>query len=84
MAIVNRIGDIARQKGIKTSQDFARATGFAYDTAHSLFTGRAIRIGLDTLDKVCEVLDAEPGELLVRIKPPKESVVAMATDNDNN
>ena len=67
MTIVSKIGEIAREKGITTSLDFARKTGFAYDTAHNLFTGSAKRFGLDTLDRVCEVLEVQPSELFVRI-----------------
>lgn len=70
MTIVNRIGEIARQKGITKVLHFAKETGLAYNTAHDLYTGRATRIGIEVLDKVCRVLKVQPGELLVWVDEP--------------
>lgn len=66
--IVNRIGEIARRRGITKITELAERSGLAYNTAHALFTGRTTRIDYDTLDRLCETLDAQPGELLVYIK----------------
>ena len=74
MTIVNVIGDAVRQREWSI-QTFADKTGLAYNTAYDLYTGRARRIGLEVLDKVCRVLDLEPGDLLKRIDdaPPVAS-----------
>lgn len=64
MTIVNNIGAIVRQRGMKI-KEFAEEAGLAYNTAHDLYTGRFSRIGLDVLDKVCRVLEVQPGELFV-------------------
>lgn len=65
MPISLRIGELARQEGLTIKALAARAS-VAYNTAHALYTGRATRIDLDTLDRMCAALRVEPGELFVR------------------
>ena len=67
MVIVNRIGEIAAQRGLST-QDLSDRADIAYNTALNLVRGVVTRIDLEVLDRVCEALDAEPGDLLVRTK----------------
>ena len=59
------IGEVARERGL-TIKALAERAGVAYNTAHALFTGRATRIDLDTLDRICAALQTEPGDLFVR------------------
>ena len=66
MPIRLRVGDLARQQGLTIKALAARA-GIAYNTAHTLATGRATRIDLDTLDRVCNALGVEPGAVFVRV-----------------
>lgn len=68
MAIELRVGTVAKQQGF-TIKSLAERAGVAYNTAHSLCTGRATRIDLDTLDRLCQALEAEPGDLLIRLVP---------------
>lgn len=75
MTIVNKIGDIAREQGITKILHFAEKTGLAYNTAHDLYTGRATRIGIEVLDKVCRVLKVQPGELLVWKEDPSPEIL---------
>jgi putative transcriptional regulator len=65
MSISLRIGELAKQQGLTIKALAARA-GVAYNTAHTLATGRATRIDLDTLDRVCAALGVEPGALFDR------------------
>lgn len=67
MMIVNRIGDVARQRDLNVQQ-LANKAKVSYGTAHGLYTGASKRIDLDVLDKMCQALDAQPGELLVRVE----------------
>jgi DNA-binding Xre family transcriptional regulator len=67
MPIKLRVGEVARQQGLTIKALAARA-GIAYNTAHSLATGRATRIDLDTLDRIATALDVEPGSLFVRAR----------------
>jgi putative transcriptional regulator len=66
--IVNRVGELARRRGITKITELAERAGLAYNTAHALFTGRTTRIDYETLDRLCETLDAQPGDLLVHVK----------------
>src|SRR3954451_21212049 len=69
MSITLRIGEQAKQQGLTIKALAARA-GVAYNTAHALATGRATRIDLDTLDRICTALEVEPGDLFVRQTTP--------------
>lgn len=65
MPITMRIGELAKHQGLTIKALAARA-GVAYNTAHALYTSRATRIDLDTLDRICAALRVEPGDVLIR------------------
>jgi putative transcriptional regulator len=65
MPIRIHVGELAKQRGL-TIKALAERAGVAYNTAHALYTARATRIDLDTLDRMCVVLGVEPGDLLIR------------------
>ena len=44
----------------------AERAGVAYNTAHALYTARATRVDLDTIDRICAALQVEPGDLFIR------------------
>ena len=66
MPVRMRIGERAREQGL-TIKALAERAGVAYNTAHALYTGRATRIDLDTLDRMCAALQVEPGDLFIRL-----------------
>lgn len=55
-----------------TQADLARATGIRPNTIGELYHELVDRVNLEHLDKICEVLDCELSELIVRI-PDKKS-----------
>ncbi len=65
MPIGIQVGELAKQQGL-TIKALAEHAGVAYNTAHALYTGRATRIDLDTLDRICAALQVEPGDLFIR------------------
>ncbi len=69
MPVRMRIGELARHQGL-TIKALAERAGVAYNTAHALYTGRATRIDLDTLDRICAALRVEPGEMFIRHAAP--------------
>jgi putative transcriptional regulator len=71
--IVNRVGEIARKRGITKITELAERSGLAYNTAHALFTGRTTRIDYDTLNRLCETLNVQPGDLLVHVSDPSHA-----------
>lgn len=78
MTIVNLIGEAVRQREWNI-QTFADKTGIAYNTAYDLYNGRARRIGLEVLDKVCKVLNLEPGDLLKRVEDGPSPTASSAS-----
>lgn len=69
MTVRMRIGEVARAQGL-TIKALAERAGVAYNTAHALFTSRATRVDLDTLDRICGALEVEPGDLFTRERTP--------------
>jgi putative transcriptional regulator len=66
-AIMNRVSELAQERGWTTIDQFARETGFAYTTAHALWRNRTTRIDYETLARLCDVFGVEPGDILVRV-----------------
>ena len=44
--------------------DLVRATGMSKTTLHKLYNGQSTRIDFETLDKICDFLDIDVGDLL--------------------
>lgn len=65
MPIKLRIGELAREQGL-TIKALAERAGVAYNTAHALYTSRATRIDLDTLERICNALQVKPGDIFVQ------------------
>lgn len=87
MPVRVRIGEIAKQHGL-TIKALAERAGVAYNTAHALYTGRATRIDLETLDRICTALHVEPGDVFERHtasgsgKPEYTGGAGYGTDRD--
>jgi putative transcriptional regulator len=64
MTIENRIGRVMRERGL-TPSELATRAGLAHNTALALYRGVSTRIDLPVLDRVCEVLGTQPGDLLI-------------------
>ncbi len=72
MPVSLRIGDLARQQKL-TIKALAERASVAYNTAHALYTGRATRIDLDTLDRICAALQVAPSDVFIRHVTPARS-----------
>lgn len=49
-------------------RELALAAGLSPSVVSGLTTNRAVQVRFDTLDKLCGVLNCEPGDILVRTK----------------
>ena len=49
----------------------AKETGVRYATIWNMSRRKAGRLSLDGLDRICEALDCQPGDLLIRETPSK-------------
>ena len=57
-----------------TQADLARATGIRPTTISDYYNEIAERMNLNRLDLICEALDCEPDEILVRVPNPEPRV----------
>jgi len=48
-----------------------KETGIRYATVWQIGKGEVSRLNLDALDRICEALECQPGDLLVRVEPKK-------------
>lgn len=62
-----------------TQADLARATGIRPNTINELYHELVDRVNLEHLDLICEALDCELNELIVRV--PDESPKVLHTKN---
>jgi DNA-binding Xre family transcriptional regulator len=60
-----KIGDAVAEKNL-TNAEFAKAAGLTHAQALALIRGNVSMIAFKTLERVCDVVDREPGDLLVR------------------
>lgn len=61
-----------------TQADLARATGIRPNTINELYHELTERVNLEHLDLICEALNCELDELIIRV-PNKETSVAHRT-----
>jgi DNA-binding Xre family transcriptional regulator len=66
-----RIREIAEVQGITTAYQLQKAMSYPPNMAARLWRGNMKMIGLETIDKLCEVLGCEPSDLIVRVKGKK-------------
>jgi putative transcriptional regulator len=50
-----------------------KRTGVRWATIWQMGNGEIARLNLDTLDRICEALECQPGDLLVRVASRKAS-----------
>ena len=63
MAIVVRLDVMLALRKMK-SKELAEAIGMAAQNVYMLRQGKVKGVRFDTLDKICDVLDCKPGDLL--------------------
>jgi DNA-binding Xre family transcriptional regulator len=68
-----RIKQIARRNGITNAYQLQKAMSIQPGMAARLWKGQMKMIALDTLDALCEALDCELEELIVRVRPKRKS-----------
>ena len=55
-----------------TQKELAEKTGIRPPTISAICTGQVKHFPIDALEKICEVLDCQPGDLMEYVKEPKE------------
>jgi len=59
-------------------KDLAEKTGVRPSTISALCTGAAKHVPVDVLDKICEALNCQPGDLMEYIPTQREDVESNA------
>jgi len=62
-----KLNEVLEQRG-QTLYWLWKQTGIRYATIWQMGKGKVERLNLDVLDRVCEVLQCQPGDLLVRVE----------------
>lgn len=68
--IVNKLSEVMGRKRLKIS-DVVEKTGLARNTVTELYHGRAKRVDLETLDKLCKALGCPLEDILIYIDEEK-------------
>ena len=69
--ITIRLAEMLEERG-QTVYWLWKQTGIRYATVWQMNKGDIARLNLDVLDRVCEVLECQPGDLLVRVEDRKK------------
>ncbi len=56
-----------------TQKELAERTGIRPPTVSAICTGTVKHLPVDALDKICKVLDCQPGDLLEYVKEVQET-----------
>ena len=54
------------EKNEMSIKEFSEKAGISYNTALSLKRGSSNRIDFDTLEKVCDLFNCQPGDLIIK------------------
>ncbi len=66
--VVLKVREIAEKKGITNPLALSQQSGIAYANCYKLWHEQQSRIDLATIDRLCEALDCEPCDLIIRVK----------------
>jgi putative transcriptional regulator len=61
------LSEMLEKRG-RTAYWLAKETGIRYASIWQMSKGELARLHVETLDRICEALECEPGDLLVRIE----------------
>jgi putative transcriptional regulator len=65
-----RLNELLEQKG-RTLYWLSQQAGVRYATIWNLSRGEVGRLSIDALDRICEALECQPGDLLIRVADKK-------------
>ena len=79
MTVELRVKEVALERGIQNPYQLMKLLGtFDPAMASRLWKGGMDKIGLKTIDRLCEIFSCEPGDLFKRVK---EKPVRRSTKN---
>ncbi len=66
-----RLNELLEERG-QTVYWLWKQTGVRWATVWQFGKGEVSRLNMDVLDRICEALECQPGDLLVRTETPKK------------
>lgn len=66
--VLLKVKEIAEKSGISNPLALSQRSGIAYANCYKLWHEQQSRIDLATIDRLCEALDCDPCDLIVRVK----------------
>lgn len=69
--IINHFPTLLAERRLKVA-DAVRATGVSKTTLHKIYNDQSSRIDFDTIDKLCEYLEVEVGDIFEYVREDKE------------
>jgi DNA-binding Xre family transcriptional regulator len=57
------VREVAERAGIRNARELAARTGLPPTSVYRIWTGKATRTDLATIDKLCTALEVKPGQL---------------------
>ena len=69
--IINHLPTLLAERRLKVA-DAVRATGVSKTTLHKIYNDQSSRIDFDTIDKLCEYLEVEVGDIFEYVREDKE------------
>jgi DNA-binding Xre family transcriptional regulator len=61
-----RVREVAEKKGISNPLSLSKESGIAYSNCYKIWNNQQKMISLDTLDRLCDALGCEPGDIFIR------------------
>lgn len=62
------VREASQARGVENPFQLSKRAEIGYALAHKLWNAQSSQVSLATMAKLCDVLDCEPGDLLVRSK----------------
>ena len=66
-----RLSEMLEERG-HTLYWLWKQTDIRYATVWQMCKGEVVRLNVEALDRICEALECQPGDLLVRVETPKK------------
>ncbi|MGO1623582.1 MAG: helix-turn-helix domain-containing protein [Psychrobacter sp.] len=71
--IINHLPTLLAERRLKVA-DAVRATGVSKTTLHKIYNDQSSRIDFETIDKLCEYLEVEVGDIFEYIKQQEADI----------
>lgn len=66
------VREVAERAGIRNARELSDKTGLPPTSAYRIWTGKATRTDLATLDKLCTALEVKPGQIFEHVAEPEK------------